>query len=829
MAVVDFIQSRIAPPDSLQGLARLRYWVLTGALAIAAFYGVVLLLPLAFVYPQYASRFLLFGISLPTVAWTLHRMALAGRLEAASWLGLSFYWLLSAYGIATSGGSQSSAFILHILLVLLGGMLVGLRVGVVLAVLDSVCVLAYELAVRSGWQPPTRPDLPWIQAANAMQGFVITMLLLVTASYLIRKTGERLDEATRKALDQQELFRTIFDLAPCGLSIRSLDGAYLELNREAQNLIGLPRERILGRKPSELGMRLAGDRLDELRDRLREQESIDNLPLSYWRPVDGERFELLYSARPLTLNGEPRMLTVNADVTAHHLAEEQLQREKAFNDAVLESLPGKFFVLDGEGRLMRWNQEYERSSGRGAEELIGASGFEMLAEEDHALAGQALASILVEGHAEVEARFRDASGSLHPHFFSTRLLQSDPPIIICWGLDISERKRLEQQFLQAQKMEAVGRLAGGVAHDFNNVLTVIGGTAELLQDDGTANASLREGMETILEAVQHATSLTRQLLAFSRQQVVQPRSLDLNELIQRLDKILRRLIGEDVRLELTLGRDIGPVVADPGQLEQVLFNLAVNARDAMPGGGHLKIETVRYIQTEPESSLHPDLKIGPHALLIVSDTGEGMTREIQERIFDPFFTTKDVGRGTGLGLATVMGIVKQNAGHIGVYSEPGVGTAFRIYLPESEERKATDGGAGPAPASGGDETILLVEDEEAVRKLVERVLARLGYTVLVAGSGPEALQVARNADRAIDLLLTDIVMPGGMTGADLALDLVELQPGLKVVCMSGYTSSLLDDRVFMQLKSSLLQKPFTSEQLGRQVREALDGPPPTLG
>ena len=388
--------------------------------------------------------------------------------------------------------------------------------------------------------------------------------------------------------------------------------------------------------------------------------------------------------------------------------------------------------------------------------------------------------------------------------------------------DITERKLLEAQFRQAQKMEAVGRLAGGVAHDFNNLLTAILGCADLLLETLGPEVPEREDVEEIRKAARRAADLTRQLLAFSRQQVLAPQVLDLNVLVPNLEKLLRRLIGEDVELRTTLGAGLGAVKADPGQIEQVIVNLAVNARDAMPDGGRLTIETCNAELDETYAAEHFPTRPGSYVLLAVTDTGTGMDADTKSHIFEPFFTTKGQGQGTGLGLATAYGIVKQSGGYVWVYSEPGQGTSFKIYLPRVVDAPEPARPAQDAPVSlRGSETILLVEDDEMVRTLTRRLLEANGHTVLLASRGDAALELARRHEARIDLLITDVVMPG-MSGRDLADEVQTLLPGIKVLYLSGYTDDAIVRHGVLEPGVAFLQKPFTADALARKVREVLD-------
>jgi PAS domain S-box-containing protein len=388
--------------------------------------------------------------------------------------------------------------------------------------------------------------------------------------------------------------------------------------------------------------------------------------------------------------------------------------------------------------------------------------------------------------------------------------------------DVTERKALEAQLRQSQKMESVGRLAGGVAHDFNNLLSVILGYSEVLEDSLDQNNELRKHAEAIKKAGLRAASLTRQLLAFSRQQVLEPTVLSLNTVVTDMGGMLRRLIGEDIELTTVLEPLLGQVKADQGQIEQVIMNLIVNARDAMPQGGKLAIETANVELDEAFAQQHPPTLPGRHVLLAVTDTGVGMDKERQAHIFEPFFTTKGKDKGTGLGLAVVYGVVKQSNGYIWVYSEPGKGATFKIYLPRVEEalEKASQS-VGPAKSLQGSETILLVEDEESLCRLTRSLLVQSGYTVLETKNGAQALQIAHQHQGTIHLLLTDVVMPG-MSGRVLAENIVLLRPDTNVLFMSGYTDYAVTAHELLEAGTFLLQKPFTRDALTRKVREVLD-------
>jgi len=383
---------------------------------------------------------------------------------------------------------------------------------------------------------------------------------------------------------------------------------------------------------------------------------------------------------------------------------------------------------------------------------------------------------------------------------------------------------LEEQQRQAQKMEAIGRLASGVAHDFNNLLTAILGSTDLLLEELAADHPGRLEAEETRRAALRAADLTRQLLAFSRQQVLAPQVLDINEVVTNVKKMLRRVIGEHVEVRSVQAPDLGAVRADPGQLEQVLLNLAVNARDAMPRGGRVTIETANADLDETYAAQHAAVAPGRYVMFAVSDTGTGMDAATQTRLFEPFFTTKAKGKGTGLGLATVYGIVKQSGGYIWVYSEPGQGTSMKVYLPRVDA--PIEPITPPPPPSGslrGSETILIVEDQEEVRNLTRRLLEARGYRVLVAASGAEALEVAAPSTERIDLLVTDVIMPR-MSGREVALLLGPAQPHMKVLFVSGYPDESIVHHGVLDPGVAFLQKPFTAQTLAQKVRAVLDAP-----
>jgi len=502
--------------------------------------------------------------------------------------------------------------------------------------------------------------------------------------------------------------------------------------------------------------------------------------------------------------------------------------------ALMESASQGIIAIDRGGRIEIANQKAEELFGYTRDEMIGSPIEILLPESLRAMHEEHRKGYFGSPHPRpmgigLELSGRRKSGEQFPLEISLNYVQMDgQALAIAFITDISERLRLEAQLRQSQKMEAIGQLAGGVAHDFNNLLTIIQGYSAMALDAMEPEDPLRESLEEIEKAAVSAGGLTRQLLAFSRRQVVQRRLLNLNTTITQVEKMLRRVIGEDVELVLATDPDLYEISADPGLIEQVLMNLAVNARDAMPEGGRLILETANLALDKEYAGAHLAVKTGPHAMLAVSDTGIGMTEEVRARIFEPFFTTKPQGEGTGLGLATVYGIVKQLDGTIWVYSEPGKGTTFKILFPATHpEEIVSERPDQELDAQRGGETILLVEDEEGVLKLVRAMLERQGYRVLDANGSEAAMRIAEDRAARFDLLLTDVIMPKG-NGPDLAVKVGALRPEAAVLYMSGYTDRAihLQDQIG---SANFIQKPFTPAALGAKVRELLaarqgDGP-----
>ena len=511
---------------------------------------------------------------------------------------------------------------------------------------------------------------------------------------------------------------------------------------------------------------------------------------------------------------------------AGKLAERALRASEMRFRRLAESGVIGIIIGDGSGAVHEANDAFLQMLGYSREEMVAGEvdWIELTPPEwAHSIATvqQQLETLGVARPWEKEYLHRD--GRHVPVLVAAATLEGSQYIAV--SLDLSERKKLEEQVRRAQKMDAVGTLAGGVAHDFNNLLSIILSYAGLMMDGMAPADPNRADLEEIKKAGERAADLTRQLLAFGRQQMLQPRVLDLGQVVLSMEKMMRRLLAEDIELTLVTAPGLGKVHADPGQIEQVVMNLVVNARDAMPGGGKLIIETANVVLDAEYAALHMDVTPGLYVMIATSDTGVGMDTGTIARVFEPFFTTKAPGKGTGLGLPTVYGIVRQSGGHIWVYSEPGKGTTFKVYLPRTDGLADTN--VTPLPASSGlrgSETVLVVEDEEQVRAIMRAVLRRHGYNVLEAQNGGEAFLVCEKYGSKIDLLVTDVVMPR-MSGREVVERLSPLRPDMKVLYVSGYTENSIVHRGVLDPGIAFLPKPITPEALARKVREVLDGSP----
>ncbi len=516
-----------------------------------------------------------------------------------------------------------------------------------------------------------------------------------------------------------------------------------------------------------------------------------------------------------------------------HANEHAARRSERHYRTLFETVTDGIYIVSRDEKLIEVNRAGCRQLGYAREELLGMPLAQTVAPEALKNLAEIQREVISKGFVRVEGAQRRKDGSTYPVELTASMTEVEgAPAFIGVARDISERRRaeadrrhLEEQLQHAVKMESIGRLAGGVAHDFNNLLTAILGNLELASDRLQSNESVQELLGEARAAAVSAAGLTRQLLAFSRRQIVEPRLVDLNELIARMHRMLVRLIGEDVELRTLPGPGLATVKIDPGLAEQVLVNLAVNARDAMAEGGVLVIETAIVTLDEEYRRSHPLVEPGAYVRLAISDTGCGMSDEVKRHLFEPFFTTKPRGKGTGLGLATIYGAIRQSSGYVEVYSEVGKGTTFKIYLPaESGAPESLTPRLGPRPVSGGNETILVVEDDERVRNVASRALRDAGYRVLSASSGEAALAVAGEESAPIHLLVTDVVMPG-MNGRQLAERLAQAHPENRTLFTSGYTENIIAHHGVLERGIEFLGKPYTLEVLTSRVREMLDKVP----
>jgi two-component system cell cycle sensor histidine kinase/response regulator CckA len=651
-------------------------------------------------------------------------------------------------------------------------------------------------------------------------------------------TAQRYDVSERVRAEQalkvsEEHYRRLFEANPNPMWVHDAESLrFLAVNEAATYGYGYSREEFLAMTIEDLR---SPEDVAKLRGYLAAQSSDGRTALrraGVWRHrrKDGTSLDVEVTTHDHEFEGRPASVVLALDVTDRVRGQEALRRSEARYRDLFENATDLIATTDVDGCLTAVNQAFKRTLGYEAAELLGKPILELVPSEwherlEHARHGKV--------HREVESTVYEhdlmaKDGSRIRVEVASRLLEEDgrPAGVEAICRDISDRTRadkLEGQLRQAQRLESVGRLAGGIAHDFNNLLTVISGYTEALLAEHEPGSAPE--LVEIAAAAKRAATLTHQLLAFSRRQVLQPRVIDLNDVVSGLMPMLTRLIGADIELAARLDRELDHVHADPSQIEQILVNLVVNARDAMPNGGALTIETTNVDIDAEYIEQHPEATPGRHAMLAVTDTGTGMTSETIAQMFEPFYTTKPIDRGTGLGLSTVYGIVKQSGGSIWVYSEPGKGSSFKVHLPASlAPLTAEPRTLGQPIAPNGTETILIAEDEPALRALTARMLASRGYSVIAADTPQDALRLLDADDRSIDLLLTDLVMPQ-MDGHELARRVHERLPGLRVLYMSGYADTVVTRNVSHELPP-LLEKPFSAGDLARTVREVLDAPSP---
>jgi two-component system cell cycle sensor histidine kinase/response regulator CckA len=683
----------------------------------------------------------------------------------------------------------------------------------------GVLVHAVMLALQwgllaNGWEIVRQIGLPVLVLFPL--GFVLIAQVMLDA--------ERRRQADAGLREREERYRSLFEKNHAVmLLVDPHDGMIVDANAAAERFYGWPRAALTTKPMTEINTLSPGEVLAEMQ---RARHSQRNHFEFRHRLADGTERDVEVFSGPITVEGRELLYSIVHDVTERRRAERALRDSEARFRSLVEGAPDAIFVQT-DGTFAYLNTAALRLFGATtADELLGQAVIDRFDPSIRALISERIRTLNVDKQQVpmIEERVVRLDGSLVPvEVAAVPTVFAGRDGAIVFVRDISGRKELEAQLLQAQKMEAVGRLAGGVAHDFNNMLQAILGHTELLQERMTAEHPFREPLEQIRLAAERSANLTRQLLAFARRQTIEPTVLDLNGTIADMLKMLQRMIGEDIDLLWKPAAAACTVRMDPSQLNQVLANLVVNARDAIQGVGKVTVETGHATFDAAYCAAHVGFLPGRYVLLAVSDDGVGMDRATQARLFEPFFTTKPKDKGTGLGLATVYGIVRQNDGFINVYSEPGRGTTFRVYLPAVADAAAAVVAAAAEPgteARDGAETILLVEDEEVLLHLSTQLLQRLGYTVLPAGSPQAALALLEARAAPVDLLITDVVMPE-MSGRDLYTRLSAVQPGLRCLFMSGYTENVIAHQGVLDAGVHFLQKPFALEALARKVREAL--------
>ena len=630
-------------------------------------------------------------------------------------------------------------------------------------------------------------------------------------------------------------FRTVLQASPNAIIAVDKEGDIVYANPQVEATFGYEPGELIGTALSMI-----------LPERIRERHLVHHAqfferpaarPMGLGRDFagrrrDGTEFPVEISLSPVQTDEGLLSFATVIDITARKAAETALAESEHRFRTVLEASPNAIIAIDREGLIVYANPNVEETFGYGRDELIGQVVERLLPEgigdrhidHRHDFFEHPASRPMGVG-LDLSGRRRD--GTEFPVEISLSPVETgDGLLVFATVADITVRKGLENQLLQAQKMESIGRLAGGIAHDFNNMLSAIRGYADFIEDDLAADRAdidlddVRRSAAAITNATERAAALTASLLAFARQQILEPQTLDVRELARGVEPMLRRLIGERIRLVMSLDPATGSIRADPGQLDQIIINLVINARDALPAGGKITVQTANHSITEPYAIEHFDVSPGDYVMLAVSDDGTGMDVETRKHIFEPFFTTKEVGKGTGLGLASIFGIVRQSGGHIWLYSEPGRGTTFKLYFPRVEGAGPESTALAPAMSERGSGRILVVEDEASVRELIVRVLGRAGYAVEVAKDGMSALTILGAEGEPIAAIVSDVVMPG-MSGTEIAAAVLDRFPDTGILLLSGYTAETLHLRDVLARGARFLGKPFSADQLARAVAGAI--------
>ena len=701
---------------------------------------------------------------------------------------------------------------------------VGGRVTALATALYALHHVAQAISIL-GW-PPYSSGYSVLSAATA------SILPFGIAAGMILLASQAIIATTKSLRDSEERYRTLVEASPDAIVATDSSGTILMCNRRAAEIHGYANAAELTGEPGSMLVAPA----DRERVRVGTLSTLkEGQPVSLECQIllrDGSERSAELTAAPLhagdgTIAGN---VTILHDVTERKEADRALRREREFSAHVIDAVPGIFLVLDRQRHCIRWNRNLENLIGLPPERITGTDVLVRFHPEDRQRVADTIDAVFANGSAEIEARgFLGQSQEVRYFYLTGRRMELDGvTYLVGGGVDVTERKeaeaaraRLESQLLQSQKLESIGRLAGGVAHDFNNDLTVINGYCDLILSRLAPDDPNRANLIDVRRAGERAETLTRHLLAFGRKQVLSPNPVSLNRIVSSIEPMLHRLVPEDIGIATVLAPGLGATMADTGQIEQVLMNLVVNARDAMPEGGQILIETANVDLGSATGERDRGIGPGAYVTLAVTDTGIGMDERTRALIFEPFFTTKELGKGTGLGLAMVYGIVNQSGGAIAVRSEPGEGATFTMYLPRlsAEARQVPSAPVVERPRSGHG-AILLVEDQEAVRRLIAHVLLSSGYHVIEAKSGSQALALPDSQVRSIDLLITDVVMPG-ISGRELATRLTARREGLRVLFISGYASNAIVHQGVLDPGVAFLQKPFSPAQIAARVGEIL--------
>jgi PAS domain S-box-containing protein len=808
----------------------LRASLLKLILRVSAFLGVVVYLPSVYVAMQrgFIGVIVVETVAVGTLVGLLVLKGISGRVQATV-ICLVYYALGLCLLIYVGSTSQIFLFAFSIVAVLL----LGARPGLWAALLSSASLLVV------GALGYAAPDMAYRATSHTFPEWVVFSLNFALVSVLITLAVGTMVTALNKALAQEiassqsldrerYLLRTLFDTLPDFVFTKDTEGRFTSCNAAVLDLFGVDREeQVFGKTvfdffPSELAATRHADDLAVVASRTamnREELSLDGEGHPFWQ-------QLFKAPLNDSTGATIGLLGISRNINDRKQAETERSQLLSQFQLQIERMPLAYLLTDRDFCLTRWNPAAERIFGFTEAEVLGKTPMDLIVpRQSQLLASSNLGKIKagsMDTHYDLE-NLTKAGASIRCEWHNTPMFDDAGSFagLLSLAQDVTERKTLEGQLRQALKMEAVGQLAGGIAHDFNNLLSVVLSYSDLALEDLKAEDPVRADIEEIRRAAARAADLTRQLLMFSRQQVVEPKVLDLNDVLAGVDKMLRRLVGEDIELTFVPGASLGHVRADRGSIEQVIMNLIVNARDAMPVGGKLTMETGNMALDEEYAETHVGVKAGAYVMLSVTDTGTGMDKATLARIFEPFFTTKEQGKGTGLGLSTVFGIAQQSGGSVWVYSELGIGTTFRLYLPRVDEDADESAALVVQTALRGSETILLVEDEMQVRDVARGILQRQGYKVLDAQNAGDALLVSERHVGPIHLLLSDVVMPK-MSGPALAKLVALARPTTRVLFMSGYTDDAAIRHGVIEAEFAYLQKPITMDTLSRKVRSVLD-------